>query len=239
MKIAIIVVIVIAVLYFIGAKEEKKEKAEQKSQDRKPKTGDFDLNTPEYWSRYTGDVLAETNEGTYADAETMHKNDFAKYIAVAASMSREDHLDGLTELQVYLLPYRIVWLMKDEKGIWSRVENSFNDFKQGFYDCPVFEDLSYEDIISEFLRSTNRNGISALGVMLKKSLLQNERLVLQTDAILPYCTLRVKVRPAATSEEPSNTQPTPNQTLAAEDPRTALEAQMRALLKEKSGEKKD
>ena len=89
------------------------------------------------------------------------------------------------------------------------------------------------------MRSTNRNGISALGVMLKKSLLQNERLVLQTEAILPYCTLRAKVRPAAASEEQSNTQPTPNQTLAAEDPRTALEEQMRALLKEKSGEKKD
>lgn len=238
MKVAVIVVIVIAILYFIGAREEKKEKAEQKSQTHKPHPGDFDPNTPEYWSAYVGDVLAETYEGTYADAEIMHNNDFAKYIVVAASMSREEHLDGLCELQVYLLPYRIVWLMKDEKGIWSRVENSFNDFKQGFYDCPVFKDLAYADIVSEFLRSTNRNGISALSVMLKKSLLQNERLTMQTEHIPPYCTLRVTVSPAAPEAE-AGTETTPNQTPAAEDSRAKLEAQMRELLKTKHTEQKE
>lgn len=239
MKIAIIVVIVIAVLYYIGSQTEKKEKqAAQQESNPKLHPDAFDLNTPEYWSNYTGTVLSDTYEGTYADAETMHGNDFAKYIAVAASMTWEEHLDEVKELQVYLMPCRIVWLLKDGSGVWTRVENDFNDFKQGFYDCPVFTDCAHADVISEFLRSTNRNGISAFGVMLKKSLLQNECLVLLTEAIPPYCTLRAKVLPAPSEAQPDS-QSVPNQTPAAEDPRAALEAQMRELLKARSGEKKE
>lgn len=236
MKIAIIVAIILAVLYYIGAQTEKKEKKEQAEQKKKDLAA-FDLNTPEYWSKYLGGVLAETYEGTYADAQRMHSNRFAEYIAVAASMKREEHLDGLVELQAYLLPYEIVWLLKDEKGVWVRVENAFNDFKADFRSCIVFEDCPHEDVISEFLTSTSRSGISALGVMLKKSLLRNDRLVLETDGLLPYCTLRVKVLPAPAAETEPDTPPEP--ATEEDNARAALEAQMRALLKEKQGKEKE
>ncbi len=233
MKIAIVVVIILVILYHIGKNETKKE-AQKAKADSKSAAPAPDPNTPEYWSQTASKFWMNTREGLDFEADDVLKNNFGKYIAAASTLQREAKLDGVVEIQLYILPPRIVWLLKCEDSTWIRAIDTFDDFKQGFRDCPIFEDCDFDRVIAEFLdRTTSRNGIAAFCTMMKKSLLENKRLIPQTENIPDCCTLRAAVKPAPAKPAPAP-ESNPNQTPVQPNSRAALEAQMQELLRKRN-----